>query len=193
MCANHTPNLDNDNDNQDAWIDAVLLMATVSKWINLGGGMFHLDHPQMPSLVTVIVSLKTQASTLLQLGWLHSCLPSTKRHALSPLPIIYSSLPGGKMIKNPPAMQRSRFDPWLGKNPWRREWLPTPVILPKEFHGERSLANCSPWSRKKLDTTERLILSLSTEGWKHLPWATWLHLLIQSHHCPSDGYQVRHT
>ena len=31
MCANHTPNLDNDNDNQDAWIDAVLLMATVSK------------------------------------------------------------------------------------------------------------------------------------------------------------------
>ena len=31
------------------------------------------------------------------------------------------------------------FDPWVGKIPWRREWLPTPVLLPGEFHGQRSL------------------------------------------------------
>ena len=29
------------------------------------------------------------------------------------------------------------FDPWVGKIPWRREWLPTPVFLPGEFHGLR--------------------------------------------------------
>ena len=31
------------------------------------------------------------------------------------------------------------------------EWLPTPVFLPGEFHGQRSLADCSPWSHKELD------------------------------------------
>ena len=31
------------------------------------------------------------------------------------------------------------FDPWVKKIPWRREWLPTPVFLPGESHGQRSL------------------------------------------------------
>ena len=34
-----------------------------------------------------------------------------------------------QMVKNLPAMQQTGFDPWVGKIPWRREWLPTPVIL----------------------------------------------------------------
>ena len=38
----------------------------------------------------------------------------------------------------------------------RRQWHPTPVVLPGNSHGWRSLAGCSPWSRKALDTTERL-------------------------------------
>ena len=38
-----------------------------------------------------------------------------------------------------PAKQETRFDPWVWKIPWRREWLPTPVFLPGEFHGQRSL------------------------------------------------------
>ena len=38
---------------------------------------------------------------------------------------------------------RPRFDPWVRKILWRREWLPTPVFLPKEFHGQRSLADYS--------------------------------------------------
>ena len=33
------------------------------------------------------------------------------------------------MVKNLPAMQETRFDPWVGKMPWRREWQPTPVFL----------------------------------------------------------------
>jgi len=40
------------------------------------------------------------------------------------------------------------------KSPWRREWLPTPVILPREFHGQRSLAGYNPWGYKELDKTE---------------------------------------
>ena len=40
------------------------------------------------------------------------------------------------MVKYPPAMQTI----WFGKNPWRREWLPIPVFLPGEFHGQRRLA-----------------------------------------------------
>ena len=40
------------------------------------------------------------------------------------------------------------------KIPWRREWVPTPVFLPREFHGQRSLVGYSPWCHKDSDTTE---------------------------------------
>ena len=39
---------------------------------------------------------------------------------------------------------------------WRRQWHPTPVLLPGKSHGWRSLVGCSPWGHKELDTTERL-------------------------------------
>ena len=38
----------------------------------------------------------------------------------------------------------------------RRQWHPTPVLLPGKSHGQRSLVGCSPWGRWGLDTTERL-------------------------------------
>ena len=38
----------------------------------------------------------------------------------------------------------------------RRQWHPTPVLLPGKFHGRRSLVGCSPWGRKESDTTEWL-------------------------------------
>ena len=43
--------------------------------------------------------------------------------------------------------------------PWRRKWLPTPVFLLGEFHGQRSLVGYSPWRHKEMDTTEQLTLS----------------------------------
>ena len=49
----------------------------------------------------------------------------------------------------------------MGKIPWRREWQPTPVCLPGEFHGLRNLVVYSPWGHEEWDTTERLTLSLS--------------------------------
>ena len=52
--------------------------------------------------------------------------------------------------------KRCRFNPWVRKKPWRREWQPAPVFLPGEFHGQRSLAGYSPQGHKELDTTEWL-------------------------------------
>ena len=40
--------------------------------------------------------------------------------------------------------KRHRFDPWVRKVPWRRAWQPTPVFLPGESHGQRSLVSYSP-------------------------------------------------
>ena len=37
-----------------------------------------------------------------------------------------------------------RFDPWVGKIPWRRKWLLTPIFLPGKSHGQRSLVGYSP-------------------------------------------------
>ena len=40
-------------------------------------------------------------------------------------------------------------------SPRRRQWHPTPVLLPGKSHGWRSLVGCSPWGHEELDTTER--------------------------------------
>ena len=48
---------------------------------------------------------------------------------------------------------RYEFDPWVGKIPERRQWQPTPVVLPGKSHGQRSLAGYSPWGHKESDTT----------------------------------------
>ena len=58
-----------------------------------------------------------------------------------------------QLVKNLPAMWETLVDPWVGKIPWRKECLPTPVFLPGEFHGY------SPGVTES-DTTEQLTLSL---------------------------------
>ena len=49
---------------------------------------------------------------------------------------------------------------------WRRQWHPTPVLLPGKSHGRRSLVGCSPWDPEESGTTERLHFhfSLSCTG-----------------------------
>ena len=51
---------------------------------------------------------------------------------------------------------RPGFYLWVGKISWRRAWQPTPVFLPREFQGQRSLEGCSPQGHKQSDMTERL-------------------------------------
>ena len=55
-----------------------------------------------------------------------------------------------------PQCGKPGFDPWVTKIPWRRKWRPTPVLLPGQSHGWRSLAGYSPWGGEESDTTERL-------------------------------------
>ena len=59
------------------------------------------------------------------------------------------------------------FNPWVGKIPWRRKWQPTPVFLPGEFHGQRSLVGYSGQSCQESDTTEQPTLSYS---WSAFPF-----------------------
>ena len=64
---------------------------------------------------------------------------------------------------------RPGFDPWVRKIPWRREWLLSPLFLPRESHEQRSLLGYSPWNHKELDIT----------GWlTHIKVITSVHLLI---------------
>ena len=85
--------------------------------------------------------------------WIHQC------HNISSILFTYfcfrASL-GAQMVKNPPAIEDLQFGPWVRKRPCRREWLTTPVFLPGEFHGQRSLVGYSPWSCKESDITEQL-------------------------------------
>ena len=61
-----------------------------------------------------------------------------------------------QMVKSLPSVQET-WVPSLGRKiPWRREWLPIPVQLYGEFHGQRSLVGYSPWGHKGSDTTEQL-------------------------------------
>ena len=69
--------------------------------------------------------------------------------------IIWASLVA-QMVKNLPAMRETWVRSLGWENPWRRKELPTPVFLPGEFHGQRSLAGYSPWGYKESDMTERL-------------------------------------
>ena len=48
------------------------------------------------------------------------------------------------------------------KESWRRQWHPTPVLLPGESHGQRSLVGCSPWGLEESDTTEQLHFHFSS-------------------------------
>ena len=62
------------------------------------------------------------------------------------------------VIKNPPAnagfIRDAGSIPRFGMIPRRKAWQPTPLFLPGESHGQRSLAGYSPWSHKELDTSE---------------------------------------
>ena len=60
---------------------------------------------------------------------------------------------------------RPRFDPWVGKIPWRRKWQPTPVLLPGESHGWKSLVGYNPWGCKESDTAEWLNFHFHFPRW----------------------------
>ena len=72
---------------------------------------------------------------------------------------IFLGFPGGSEVK---ASACNAGDlgsiPGSGRFPWRRKWQPTPVFLPGESHGQRSLVGYSPRGCKESDTTEQLYI-----------------------------------
>ena len=65
-----------------------------------------------------------------------------------------TDLPGSSVGKESACNAGDPSSIWIGKIPWRREWLPTPVFWPGEFYGQRSLAGYSPWGHKESDMTK---------------------------------------
>ena len=69
----------------------------------------------------------------------------------------FKSFPGGSVGKRVLLQcRRPGFDSLVGKIPWRKAWQPTPVFLPGESHGQRSLVGYSPWGLARVRQTERL-------------------------------------
>ena len=58
------------------------------------------------------------------------------------------------MVKNLPAMQETQVQSPGWDDPLEKEMQPAPVFLPGKSHGERSLADYSPWGRKESDRIE---------------------------------------
>ena len=52
--------------------------------------------------------------------------------------------------------RRPAFDPWVEKIRWRKEWLPTLVLLLRVSPGQGNLVGYSPWGHEELDRTEKL-------------------------------------
>ena len=95
------------------------------------------------------VAFSASSFTLIK-GLFSSCLLSAIRVVSSAYLRLLIFLPA---VKNPPAIQemwRPRFDPWVGKIPWRMKWQPTPVFLPGKSHGQKNLAGYSPWGCKRV-------------------------------------------
>ena len=82
-----------------------------------------------------------------------SCWPKSK--------VLNMRLPWWLRSKEPAGRcRRCRFSPWVCKIPWRRKWKPTPVFLPGESDGQRSLVGYSSWGHRQSDMAECLTLSL---------------------------------
>ena len=93
----------------------------------------------------------------------------------------HSGFPGGSVIKNRPEMWGPRFDPWVRKIPWRRAWQPTLVLLPRESHGQRSLAACNPMHYSPPSFSVHGILQARMLEWVAMPswfsnqiWQVWI-------------------
>ena len=107
--------------------------------------------PAWPSLTAALLqhhgSLSLPASAL---SFLHPCL-------------CLVGFPGDANGKEHACQcRRHRFDPWVRMIPWRRAWQLTPVILPGNFHGQRSLSGYSPRCHKEMDTAEQLSTHIRT-------------------------------
>ena len=105
-------------------------------------------------------------------------------------------------VKNRLQCRRPRFDSWVGKILWKREWLRTPILLPGKSHGQSILVGYSPRGHKESDTTEQLILGnpknnqekkdlLKSTFWNWDPKAVGKNQKLDI--CDGNSYHLRYT
>ena len=70
---------------------------------------------------------------------------------VSNIDIHYTYLRGSENKESACTGGDPRLNPQVGKIPWRREWLPTAILLLREFHEQKSPAGYGPWGRKELN------------------------------------------
>ena len=73
--------------------------------------------------------------------FLSSFFPDSYHHPAVRVIFLPGSSLVAHLVNHLPASRRPGFDSWVGKIPWRRKWQPTPVFLPGESHGQRSLTD----------------------------------------------------
>ena len=98
--------------------------------------------------------------------------------------IFYFSLDTVRGSSVCPQCRRPGFDPWVRKILWRRKWQPTPVFLPGESHGWRSLVGYSPRGREESDTTERLHFHFHSWG----NWGSYIYIKIFAQRNTANKY-----
>ena len=101
----------------------------------------------------------SKLSLLPVLFWLHLLFPSHPQllatHLDTQLPFLLPKLQISLLFPDPVTLPMAKnYLPF--KVHWRRQWQPTPGLLPGKSHGQRSLVSYSPWGRQELDTTEQL-------------------------------------
>ena len=104
---------------------------------------------------------------------------------------LFLGFPGDSAGKKSSCSGRPGFDPWVGNIPWRREQLPTQVFQPREFHGQKSLADYSRWHHKESDITKQLSFSyFEVKVWKLFPWDQENDKDVYSYHSYSTKYWI---
>ena len=111
-----------------------VLQASILEWVVTPfsrGSSQHRDRPRSPTLQADSLLSETSGKT------------RCRKRGIG----LYSwwkwGFPGGNSDKEPACLcwrhKRHGFDPWVGKIPWKRAWQLTPVSLPGESHGQKSL------------------------------------------------------
>ena len=106
----------------------------------------------LPSYVPTFSVRESLLLCILASIWYHQCFG----FELSYILIGMWGLPGGSVVKNPPAKQDTWLWSLVQEDCLENEKATTPVFLPGKSHGQRSLAGYSPWGHKELDMTEQL-------------------------------------
>ena len=108
------------------------------------------DSFQSHGLQHVRLPYNQQLLSLLKFMYTELVMPSKNLILFCPLLLLPSIFPASG------SYPRSQFFASGSQSIWRRQWHPTPVLLPGKSHGWRSLVGCSPWGREESDMTERL-------------------------------------